>query len=76
MLSVVFGEDFPATEDAVAIDRIEFAKSRPTSRLSARAAIFSRHSHGLKQNRPLDWSGQFDLLVASNFPFRALQRLG
>ena len=32
MLSVVLGEDFPATKHAVAIDRIEFAKSRPPPR--------------------------------------------
>jgi hypothetical protein len=32
-LSVVFGEDFPTTENAVAIDGIEFAKPSPTPRL-------------------------------------------
>jgi hypothetical protein len=32
-LSVVLGEDFPTTKNAVAIDGIEFAKPSPTSRL-------------------------------------------
>jgi hypothetical protein len=56
--------------------RVDSSNPKPDNVEARKGSYFSRHSRGLKKNRPLDWSGQFGLLVASNCSFRALQRLG
>jgi hypothetical protein len=55
--------------------RVDSSNPKPDNVEARKHSYFSGRSRGLKKNRPLDWSGQFNLLVASNCSFHARQRL-